>query len=145
MFIKSCNTPMFLHLPRFKYMVHLFLIKIILKGLNLMILTTFTCEKKSKSKQYKHFKRGTFKFDPLKCNNLQKVCIWIHNFQILHWGNHLLDFAHHKCHGKFKNKGFQTIFKITWKYKDFIKKTLWNSYMKPFWTWFLWNIYILQI
>jgi hypothetical protein len=65
-------------------MVHVFVIIIILKGFNLMILTTFICEKKKNPKQYKHFKRRTFKFDPLKCNSLQKVCIWTHNFQILH-------------------------------------------------------------
>ncbi len=58
--------------------------------------------KKKKSKQYKHFKWGTFKFDPLKCNNTQRVCIWTHNFRISHWWNHLLVFALHKCHEKLK-------------------------------------------
>jgi len=82
------NGPIFLHLYGFKCMVHVFVIIIILKGLNLMILNTFTYERKIKSKQYKHFKWGTFKFDPLKCNNTQTVCIWIHNFQILHWWSH---------------------------------------------------------
>jgi hypothetical protein len=103
MFIKSCNKPIFLHLYGFKCLVHVFVIIIILKGLNLMILITFTYErKKIKSKQYKHFKRRTLKFDSLKCNSTQRVCIWTHNFQILHWLNHLLVSTFHKCHGKFK-------------------------------------------
>jgi hypothetical protein len=63
-----------------------------------MITTTFICDLKNKSKQYKHFKWRTFKFDPLKCNNTQKVCIWTHDFQIL------LIFAPQNCHGKFKIK-----------------------------------------
>ncbi len=46
MFIKSCKKPNFLHLYGFKCMVHVFVIIISLKGLNLMILTTFTCERK---------------------------------------------------------------------------------------------------
>jgi hypothetical protein len=57
MFTRSCNGPIFPHLYGFKCMVHVFVIIIILKELNLMSITTFTCErKKNESKQYKHFK-----------------------------------------------------------------------------------------
>jgi hypothetical protein len=45
-FIKSCNGLIFLHFYGFKCMVHVFVIIVILKGLNLMILTTFTCVRK---------------------------------------------------------------------------------------------------
>jgi hypothetical protein len=31
-----------------------------------------------------------------------------------------------------QNKGFQTIFKMTWKYKDFIEFFLWNSFRSFF-------------
>jgi hypothetical protein len=45
MFTKSRNMLIFLHLYGFKCIVHVLVIIIILKEFNLMILTTFNCEK----------------------------------------------------------------------------------------------------
>jgi hypothetical protein len=43
----------------------------------------FLKERKTKSKQSKHFKWGTFKFYGMQCNSTQKMPLWIHNFENL--------------------------------------------------------------
>jgi hypothetical protein len=78
-------------------------------------------KEKIKSKQYKNFKQNTFKFDPLKCNITQRVCIYSQspNFPLM---ESFINLYTSQMSWEIQSKGVKTIFKMTWKYKDFILK-----------------------